>query len=312
MYQFTTAINTAVGDLYSNVNGLADRFANFWAKNAAVWGKNQYVVGYELLNEPWYASKTIKINFCIFFFSFDSNLLIPRRCGNVYTQPQLLIPGFADRQTLGPLYDRVNAAIRPFDPDHLIFFQGVTWEILGFGEKYGFEHVPGGNDYRNRSVLAFHNSIAEDLDPEKNYYPYKAEEMQRLGCAAWVTETGTPQLDIADQFGFSWMHWDYKWYANVTWDNPGTSPKSFLAPFLQTPFLGIWKTNGSYLPCTGGVDDCLDVAAATGYSRVYPQAIAGRQSTYSFDSTANVFRLTYTIEPSCTLPTEIAVPTRFR
>ena len=61
MYQFTTAINTAVGDLYSNVNGLADRFANFWAKNAAVWGKNQYVVGYELLNEPWYASKSIKL-----------------------------------------------------------------------------------------------------------------------------------------------------------------------------------------------------------------------------------------------------------
>jgi hypothetical protein len=122
---------------------------------------------------------------------------------------------------LQPLYDKVAVAISQHDTDHLIFFQGVSWELLGFGERYGFEHVPGGDAFRNRSILAFHNSPVESVIPEKNYYPFKVKEMLRLGCGAWVTETGYPQLDIADQYGFSWMHWDYKWFANVTWDNPG-------------------------------------------------------------------------------------------
>ena len=35
---------------------------------------------------------------------------------------------------------------------HSIYFESVTWDDL----TNGFEHVPGGNTYRNRSVLSYH------------------------------------------------------------------------------------------------------------------------------------------------------------
>ena len=45
------------------------------------------------------------------------------------------------------------------------------------------------------------------------YYELRLFEAQRLGVAAWVTETGSDQqLLLADQYMLTWMHWDYKWY----------------------------------------------------------------------------------------------------
>ena len=32
-----------------------------------------------------------------------------------------------------------------------IFFESVTWEIVGLGETIGFTHPPGGEDFKNRS-----------------------------------------------------------------------------------------------------------------------------------------------------------------
>ena len=82
----------------------------------------------------------------------------------VYMQdPTLLIPGVADRQVLQPLYDRVNTEIRLYDTEHLVFFEAVTWEIVGIGEALGFTHPPGGEEFRNRSVLSFHNSPKSEV-----------------------------------------------------------------------------------------------------------------------------------------------------
>lgn len=53
------------------------------------------------------------------------------------------------------------------------------------------------------------------------YYPMRMGEIKRLGCAGWVTETGSGDLDIADEYALSWMHWDYKLFGNKTWDSSG-------------------------------------------------------------------------------------------
>lgn len=42
----------------------------------------------------------------------------------------------------------------------MIFFEGVTWDDFGVG----FEEVPGGNDYVNKSVLSFHFYVPPDID----------------------------------------------------------------------------------------------------------------------------------------------------
>lgn len=80
-----------------------------------------------------------------------------------------MIPGVADRLRLQPLYDKVASAIYSVDEKHFIFFESVTWEIAGIGEAFGFEHVPGGPGYANRSVLSFHNSVLPNVTPESKY-----------------------------------------------------------------------------------------------------------------------------------------------
>ena len=39
--------------LYNNEQQIQDQFAKFWGKVAEHFSDNPYVLGYELLNEPW-------------------------------------------------------------------------------------------------------------------------------------------------------------------------------------------------------------------------------------------------------------------
>jgi endoglycosylceramidase len=58
---------------------LRDKFAAFWGEISRQFGESDNIIGYELLNEPW--------------------------CGNIYEQPDLLVPGVADKEKLQPMYD---------------------------------------------------------------------------------------------------------------------------------------------------------------------------------------------------------------
>eukprot|EP01126_Amoeba_proteus_P050857 TRINITY_DN6044_c0_g2_i1.p1 TRINITY_DN6044_c0_g2~~TRINITY_DN6044_c0_g2_i1.p1 ORF type:complete len:390 (+),score=56.93 TRINITY_DN6044_c0_g2_i1:99-1268(+) len=195
LFYFTECTSYAFGALYNNTNNLGDKFARFWGQVAKTWSASPYVLGYELMNEPW--------------------------AGNVVVDPTLLIPGIADRRNLQPLWEKVAQQIRQYDLNHLIFFQAVTWEFLGIGEIIGYTDVPGGVNFRNKSILSFHDSVRPDITPDEKYYGFKKAEIARLGCGTWVTEVGSTQMEVLDEYGFSWMNWDYKWFANTTWDNPG-------------------------------------------------------------------------------------------
>jgi endoglycosylceramidase len=104
---------------------------------ATLFSSSEAVLGYELINEPW--------------------------CGNAFADPELLVPTVADKRNLQPLYDMVSAAVRPFDANHPLLFAGVTWDDTGVG----FEHVPGGDAWRNKSVLAYHFYIPPQIDLTK-------------------------------------------------------------------------------------------------------------------------------------------------
>ena len=93
-------------------------------------------------------------------------------------------------------YDLVNGEIRKHDTEHLvssikftssmnifslqfcipqIFFESVTWEIVGIGELIGFEHPPGGEDFKNRSVNLsdkFKGDPRITQDTILNIYPF--------------------------------------------------------------------------------------------------------------------------------------------
>lgn len=43
----------AFGNFFNNKNGVADKFVDYWDHVSARFAKNEYVVGYDPLNEPF-------------------------------------------------------------------------------------------------------------------------------------------------------------------------------------------------------------------------------------------------------------------
>ena len=130
-----------------------------------------------------------------------------------------MIPGVADEKNLQPAYDVLQKAIRKFDQQHSIFFEGVTWDFFAAG----FTKVPGGETYRNRSVLSYHYYEPPDFN-KKFQFEVRMEDLARLKCAGFLTELltvgNTPKdvsdrlalFDLCDQHKQSWMGWLYKPY----------------------------------------------------------------------------------------------------
>merc|ERR1719481_223307 len=271
-YHFSVSLSQSVGRLYNNFHGLLDNFAEFWGKVAETFADSEVVLGYEIMNEPW--------------------------CGNVYDDPTLLMPGVADRRYLQPMYDRVNTEIRKYDDEHIILFESVTWEIVGIGEAIGFTHPPGGQDYRNRSVLAFHNSVQSQVTSHEDYYDLRWGEIQRLGIAGFVTETGDCCLDLADEmtkWGYSWHHWAYKLYGAWTWDSHG-----------------LWNLQDDNNYDCPELSSCLNVDTVKTYARTYPAAVAGTGEYFYFNSETDEALLVYQPDPNIEEPTVIRVPVNWR
>lgn len=265
--KFHFAFQTALSyeEIYQNVKKKRTKFAQFWRHVAARFSASSFVLGYELMNEPF--------------------------SGDLYHYPLNLFPGLADRNRFQLMYDELSRAIRAEDPHRLIMFQSVTWEVvLPVGERFGFDHVPGGKEFANRSVLSVHNSVLPNWTPDATYYKWRAQEAKRLGSAIMVTETGDDiQLKLANDFSViaGWMIWDFKLFADWTWDNPG----------------------GFHRECKSTkLADCLDRDAVRAYARCYPMAVAGVLRSHAFDPTTAIGNFTFTPSESVTAPTVLFVP----
>jgi hypothetical protein len=93
--------------------------------------------------------------------------------------------------------------------DILVFFAGVTWDDFGVG----MDHVPGGDAYANRSVLAYHfyqppqvHGLARAIHALRVSdacvqrgadFQVKAQmaAANRLGSGAMLTETCAPECN---------------------------------------------------------------------------------------------------------------------
>jgi len=199
-YYFAYETAAAFQNLYDNVEGVQDNFGEFWRRVAERFDTNDYVMGYELINEPF--------------------------AGNVITNPLRLTPTYADHYNLMPMYDYLNDYIRKNDTNHLVFFQSVTWDDM---IPVGFSHPPGGEQYGNRSVLSYHYNEQVNFNLD---WQVKARfnDRNRLQCGSMCTEFGScpssqkefddmeSQMNVFDEYLESWIGWSSKLFGNYTGD----------------------------------------------------------------------------------------------
>ena len=119
-------------NLYDNINGLQDDFIHFWQKSLEMWKDNPYILGCELINEPF--------------------------IGDFYKDISLFLPGEAGKKNLMPLYNRVSKEIRKYDYNRILFYEPITWGMIYDNKVFGngLNQVPGGKEYSNTSVYSYH------------------------------------------------------------------------------------------------------------------------------------------------------------
>lgn len=209
----TEATGQCFQDIYDNKHGGLDDWAKFWQDVASYFKSQPYILGYELINEPW--------------------------VGDQFANPTFLIPGLAG-QNLAKPYARLAEAIREKDNETAIFFEPVTYGMIMSGTVAGtgFKTAPDPN-----AVLAYHYYcwFTDGSNGSAPYPPLKRgecdaafgpavfsaieEDKKTLKVPAMMTEWGNmgPKsseadstntveanrvLDLSDAHFTSWTMWD--------------------------------------------------------------------------------------------------------
>jgi len=78
----SNSVNKAFGAIWNNREGLRDLFINYWKKVAETFKGSEYVIAYELMNEPW--------------------------PGDLFRNPLVMVPGLSELINLQPAYDIIS------------------------------------------------------------------------------------------------------------------------------------------------------------------------------------------------------------
>lgn len=246
--------------LYDNKAGLWDSFGAYWQEVAKKFSKSKNVIGYELINEPW--------------------------IGDVNAEPKRFLPGYAEKNSLQPMYQFLHDKIREIDDEKVIFFEPLTIDYW----PSGFETTPGGSEYDDRQALAYH-IYCPFHDPSipaagacdlinTELFTMRIKDAERLGGGLVMTEFGASKdvtydlyglnylAEKMDKYSQSWMYWQYKYYSDITTCTPEGE--------------ALYLTNGTVC------EDKLRIL-----SRTYPMAIAGNVLSYGFHVGSGMFDMSY-------------------
>lgn len=211
----------------------------------------------------------------------------------MYQSPKNLLPQYAERNFLQPLYKHLHNEIRSVDPNKIIFFEGLTIDYW----PNGFDEAPGDSSFNDRQALAYHIYCPTDGSSKKLllacdaiddlFFAMRRKDADRLGIGMIMTEFGASEdirsdlylldklADLSDKFQQSWMYWQFKYYEDLTTCTPvGES---------------LYNEDGS-----------VNEHKLTVLSRTFPQATAGRINEYSYHLLAKAFEFSYTPLDSAT------------
>lgn len=145
-------------------------------------------------------------------------------------------PGDASGEKIKPFYDRVVAAVRAIDPDHIIFLDGNRY-ATEFTAFEGYELYPNtvyaAHDYKTPGFVwggpypGVTRGVYVDRAHVEETFLRRTEFMRKTGTPIWIGEFGpvytndpeaddhkfrllADQLDIYNAHGASWSIWAYK------------------------------------------------------------------------------------------------------
>ena len=211
--------------------------------------------------------------------------------GDIYGQPELLVPDVAERKNLQPMYQRLNTAVRSVDQHHLVFFEPVTWDYW----PVGFTEPPGGATYANRSVLSYH-VYCLGFDDDGNMTPldwkacnftafemmdFRYRDQKRLSVGGFMTEWGDIHQDNLDSL-------DMLVYVSDKADKQ-----------LQS-----W--------CYWAATDVANTTKEWALARTYAQATAGTPISMAFNNVTSHFEFVFHLDVTIQAPTVIYLNTPVR
>ena len=280
----TYAVGAAAQRLYTNDQGILDKFGQFWRMIASKVKDYPNVLGYELINEPWLGD--VPLEFKEFSPSNPNH--------------DLWFPKVSDRRNLEPTYKKVHEYIRSVDNDTIIFFEPATGGNFLDAWPVGFEEGPGGKDYNDRQALSYHiYCLIIDRAKATDFFQYiianlsvltcdimddamyniRRDDVNRLNLAGFLTEFGNAGDGVAaedvinfatrkmDEFMHGWTYW--------------------------------------YITPDPKVKNSTVIRAL---ARPFPHKVSGIPILYSYDPRTRIFQLEYTPcinKPCVDYPTEV-------
>lgn len=274
---FQPSTSRAFDNFYANKNGLADLYANAWRAVAQRFRHTSYVLGYDVMNEPWPGT------------SFAT-------CANPVGCPVF------DARSLQTLYAKVLRAVRSVDTQHLLwvephvlFNDGAQTTLKNLDDANvglsfhhycltaSFTHSSGGTagpDCPVQGELVFDNA---DKVIDKNGWTSLLTE---FGASDDLTDIAT-LTRLSDEHLVGWQYWHYKEWADPTTESGASGGQGMF-------------TNDANL-------STLKQAKADLLIRPFPHSMAGVPSSMSFDPATRTFVLVYS---SIKGLTEVFLPAR--
>jgi len=251
------AVGRAFTSFWENRDGIRSRFVAAFARLARELRGEDGVLGYDAFNEP--------------------SCEIQRGPCGLPPDPA------AGERWLKPFYDELVPAMRAADPRHPVFHEDFLTTAFGYPLTLG-------GALRRGQGLSYHVYCPHPLRSERSCDDLEREAVERSvayarsrGAAPLLTEFGaTDDLAVvgriaalADAAGQSWHYWQYK-----TYFDPTTSART--SPGASADAESIVDEGGTVKA------DKLRVLA-----RAFPERIAGRNATWSFDPDTGAFDLRY-------------------
>ena len=262
---FSDKVGLAFQKMYTKDSHLYLEFGKFWKMVAERFKSNPAVIGYDLINEPWF--------------------------GDLYSDPFLIWGGKAEETQISEFFTHLHDQIRKVDQNHIIFYEPVMINVFSTGFKKG----PGGDSFNSKQSLSYHiycPLVSDSGAPKSDlvcefwdqmFMEVRQTDIKKLKTAGVLSEYGA--LDeseaslreierinrIADYNFQSTIYWSFKHFEDITTANRDGSEN-------------LYYKNGT-----------LQEAKVKALSRTYAKRIAGNPVRMRFDSDTSQFDLTFQV-----------------